>query len=214
MTRLPVLTCREDELDRLEIATPCEVSWDAMPGDARIRHCGQCKQNVYNVEALTRGEALRLIAAREGRVCLRIYRRPDGTVVTADCWARLREARRRGVRAFVAVLIVAGFAEIAAVVTGLLGLGHLIGFGRTMGTALPPPVASLPVPVAPAPDLPPAPLSPPPEFPPEMGRLVPRGHRPTKDEPGKASRGGVSDPTPEARTQGHLMGGGSSTTRR
>jgi hypothetical protein len=51
------------------------------PGDGRTRFCGQCRQNVYNVEAMSRGEARRLIAAREGRVCVRILRRPDGTVV-------------------------------------------------------------------------------------------------------------------------------------
>ena len=40
----------------------------------------QCKQNVYNVSELTRAEANRLLRAR---ACVRIYRRPDNTVVTA-----------------------------------------------------------------------------------------------------------------------------------
>src|SRR3954469_12302446 len=99
MIKLPVFPApapapaRPDEIDALEIATPCEVPWDSLAGGVRVRHCGKCKQNVYNIEAMSRGEALRLVAAREGRVCLRIFRRPDGTVVTADCWSRLRAAR-------------------------------------------------------------------------------------------------------------------------
>jgi hypothetical protein len=114
---------RLDVVDEVTIASPCTVSWDGMRGDDRVRFCGQCRQNVYNVEALDRGAARRLIEAREGRVCLRILRRDDGTVVTADCWTRLRAARRRGVLAFVAMLIVVGFAQLCAMRFGLRALG-------------------------------------------------------------------------------------------
>jgi hypothetical protein len=151
MTKLPILPARPDEIDGLEIATPCEIPWDSLAGDARVRHCGKCKQNVYNIEAMSRGEALRLVAAREGRVCLRIFRRPDGTVVTADCWSRLRAARARGLGAFVAVLVVAGLAELAAMAFGLLGLRRLTDGGRTMGAVAPVPTVSVPRPGAPPP---------------------------------------------------------------
>ena len=50
-----------DALDLVEIAIPCEVPWDSMPGDEQVRHCGQCRQNVYNVASLTRAEAMRLL---------------------------------------------------------------------------------------------------------------------------------------------------------
>ena len=128
-------------MDEVVIASPCIVSWDGMRGDDRVRFCGQCRQNVYNVEALDRGAARRLIEAREGRVCLRVLRRDDGTVVTADCWTRLRAARRRGVLAFVAMLIVVGFAQLGAMRFGLRALG---GGGAptghaTMGAPPPPP---------------------------------------------------------------------------
>ena len=92
--RSPSPAVCEAELDDLEVQTPCDVPWDTMSGDNRVRFCGQCRQNVYNIEALARAEVVRLIAAREGRLCVRFHRRPDGTVVTADCWARLRAARR------------------------------------------------------------------------------------------------------------------------
>jgi hypothetical protein len=116
-----------DAIDRIEISSPCTVPWDVMKGDDRVRFCGQCRQNVYNVEALGRGEARRLIAETEGRACVRILRRPDGTVVTADCWARLRAARRRGIVPFLAMLLVVGVAELAAVSFGLFALGELLG---------------------------------------------------------------------------------------
>jgi hypothetical protein len=143
MTKLPVLPSYSDDIDGVDIATPCEVAWDSLRGDARVRHCSQCKQNVYNIEAMSRGEALRLVAAREGRVCLRIFRRPDGTVVTADCWSRLRAARARGLGAFVAVLVVAGLAELVAMAFGLLGLRRLTDQARTMGAPAPVPSVSV-----------------------------------------------------------------------
>ena len=94
-----------------------------------MRFCGQCRQNVYNVEAMSRGEARRLIAAREGRVCVRILRRPDGTVVTADCWARLRAARRRGFLPFLGMMVLVGFTELSAIGVGLVRLKGVIGGG-------------------------------------------------------------------------------------
>jgi hypothetical protein len=56
-----------------------------MTGDNRVRHCQECKLNVYNLSEMTRSEAERLIAGREGRLCVRFYRRADGTILTRDC---------------------------------------------------------------------------------------------------------------------------------
>ena len=121
-----------DAIDEIDISTPCTVSWDQMRprgGDGRVRYCGQCRQNVYNVEAMSRAEAHRLIAAREGRVCVRILRRPDGTVVTADCWARLRAARRHGVLPFLGMMVLVGLVELVAIGAGLSRLGRLLAGG-------------------------------------------------------------------------------------
>jgi len=120
--RSPSPAACDAELDDLDVQTPCDVPWDTMSGDSRVRFCGQCRQNVYNIEALARAEVVRLVAAREGRLCVRFHRRPDGTVVTADCWARLRAARRKGVLAFVALLAFVGVAQVFAIVVGLAGL--------------------------------------------------------------------------------------------
>jgi hypothetical protein len=72
-------------LDDIHIATPCQTSWDEMPGDDRVRSCPACSRAVYNIAAMTSNEVAALIADREGRLCARLFRRADGTVVTADC---------------------------------------------------------------------------------------------------------------------------------
>jgi hypothetical protein len=151
---LPVLNDGPDALDLVEIPIPCEVPWNSMPSDEQVRHCGQCRQNVYNVSAFTRAEAMKLLRTR---ACLRIYRRPDNTVITSDCRERLRAARKRGLLVFAGALLVVLWAQICAQFFGLMGLRRLIGGGPTMGEPAP---ISVPVMGAP-PVLPP----PPPEVP-------------------------------------------------
>ena len=105
---------RADPLSRMRVASPCPASWEAMEGDDRIRFCRLCDLHVYNVSELTRGEAESLVARTEGRLCARLYRRADGTVLTKDCPTGLRAARRRAGRAagaaFAAVLSLCGLA--------------------------------------------------------------------------------------------------------
>ncbi|GJQ30058.1 MAG: hypothetical protein HBSAPP03_19420 [Phycisphaerae bacterium] len=86
-----------------------------MDGDDRVRRCGQCDKYVYNVTAMTRDEAERLIVAREGRACLRLYRRADGTVLTADCPVGLARVRARAAR-----LALRTVAAVLAVVTAVV----------------------------------------------------------------------------------------------
>jgi len=66
-----------------------------MIGTDRVRFCGQCSLNVYNLSAMTRDEAESLIAANEGRLCIRFYRRGDGSIITQDCPVGLRAVRQR-----------------------------------------------------------------------------------------------------------------------
>ena len=82
-------------IDRLRIATPCPISWEQMTGDNRVRFCNHCQLNVYNLSALSRVEAEELIASTEGRLCARLFRRADGTVLTENCPVGLRALRRR-----------------------------------------------------------------------------------------------------------------------
>lgn len=74
-----------DVINGLDIASPCKASWSAMKGDDRTRLCSHCEKHVYNIAAMTSSEVEDLIRATEGRFCSRLYRRRDGTVLTADC---------------------------------------------------------------------------------------------------------------------------------
>jgi hypothetical protein len=82
-------------LESLKIASPCTVSWEAMSGGRRIRHCGLCKLNVYNLSGMTRADAEELVRGMEGRVCVRLFRRKDGTVLTADCPVGFKAVRQK-----------------------------------------------------------------------------------------------------------------------
>jgi hypothetical protein len=77
-------------LDNLEVATPCNAAWDDMRGDERVRFCALCEKNVYNLSSLARDEAEALVREKEGKLCVRFFRRDDGTVLTADCPVGLR----------------------------------------------------------------------------------------------------------------------------
>jgi len=66
-----------------------------MTGDNRVRFCDHCRLNVYNISELSSSEAENLIASTEDRICARLFRRTDGTVLTKDCPVGLRALRRR-----------------------------------------------------------------------------------------------------------------------
>lgn len=95
----------KDLLDNVTIAKPCSASWNAMDGDDRKRFCASCRLHVYNVAGLDRAEANALVATGD-KVCLRIYRREDGTVLTKDCPVGVR-ATAGGTTAF--ALLTAAF---------------------------------------------------------------------------------------------------------
>jgi hypothetical protein len=99
-------------LEKIEIATPCKADWNQMSGDERVRFCGLCRLNVYNLSGMSRADAEALVKKSEGKVCVRLFKRPDGTVLTQDCPIGIRIARK--VRRSVA------FA--AATIAGALGL--------------------------------------------------------------------------------------------
>lgn len=86
MPRLPMSL-----LSRVEVATPCKADWESMSGDDKKRFCSLCKLHVHNLSAMSEAEAEAFVRQAEveraggGRVCVRFYRRADGTVLTQDC---------------------------------------------------------------------------------------------------------------------------------
>jgi hypothetical protein len=112
-------------LNDLRIATPCPASWDAMRGDDRVRFCDSCSKQVYNISGLTAVAAVALVRESEGRLCVRLYRRKDGTVLTADCPVGLRSAlRRRLIRMVTAGVVV--FAMLRSGISLFAGPGPRI----------------------------------------------------------------------------------------
>ncbi len=94
MTRLPI------DLDAITIQSPCTVPWESMKGNERKRFCGQCRLHVHDISQLTRREAVALLEETGGECCLRLWRRPDGTVsrrTAAACASdRAQKSRRDG----------------------------------------------------------------------------------------------------------------------
>lgn len=83
-------------LRNVRVAAPCHESWDAMAGSDQVRSCERCQHKVYNLSELTEAEAEALLQSAEGRLCMRFYRRADGTIMTKDCpvGSTARRARR------------------------------------------------------------------------------------------------------------------------
>lgn len=81
LVSLPVVNA----LDSIAIPTHCTVSWGQMAGDDRSRFCRACRHDVHDVSELTTEEAIALLQRPGEPPCLRVYRRNDGRVLTADC---------------------------------------------------------------------------------------------------------------------------------
>jgi hypothetical protein len=80
----------------LRVASPCTADWERMAGDDRVRHCAECNLDVYNFSALTSSEIAQLLTTSKGqRLCGRLYRRADGTLLTRDCPVGLRVRVKR-----------------------------------------------------------------------------------------------------------------------
>src|SRR3954470_12037102 len=106
-------------LEGVRVAAPCKADWEKMVGDERMRYCGQCSLHVYNLSGMTKREAETLVANAEGRLCIRYYRRADGSILTRNCPVGLRAVKQRVTR-------IAG-AALSAV------LGFFAGVGLNFG---------------------------------------------------------------------------------
>jgi len=119
-------------LDSIQVAKPCTASWEAMEGDEKVRFCGQCRLHVFNLSAMDVEEAAALIAQKDGRLCVRFYRRRDGTTLTQDCpvgvaaWRkRLRVMWASAAGAFAALFGAASWALNASTMTQGAPIGRV-----------------------------------------------------------------------------------------
>jgi len=84
-----------DPLSFVRIAAPCRADWEQMSGNEQVRFCGQCSLKVYNLSNMSKRDAEALIIGAEGKLCVRYYRRADGTILTANCPTGLQILKRR-----------------------------------------------------------------------------------------------------------------------
>lgn len=83
-------------MDAPKLRKACDVEWDQLPGDERVRHCPHCRENVTNISTMAPADAQRFLAANPG-ACLRFHRDDDGRLV-------FERPRRRLALAVVATL--------------------------------------------------------------------------------------------------------------
>lgn len=76
------MTMKKDKLQRLQVASPCSSSWEAMDGDGRRRRCLECDKAVYDFAQLTPREIAGVIEASQGELCARLTRDEWGRLVT------------------------------------------------------------------------------------------------------------------------------------
>ena len=93
-------------VDGLRIGTPCPMRWDDLRGDGAKRFCGECRLHVYDFAQMTAREIEDVTHAGDERVCARIVKRADGTILTKDC-GPVRGRRRRLSRVAAALVGVA-----------------------------------------------------------------------------------------------------------
>ncbi|MFT3687138.1 MAG: hypothetical protein QM783_19815 [Phycisphaerales bacterium] len=122
-------------LDRVQVASPCDMRWEDMTGDERMRRCEQCSLNVYNLSAMPQSEAEALLARhfnddgteKQGRFCGQLFRRADGTVMTADCPVGLAAVRAKARRTMVRVAAAIGLTSLVSVLAAAESKGALFG---------------------------------------------------------------------------------------
>ncbi|WP_437781797.1 hypothetical protein [Sorangium sp. So ce1097] len=142
--RLDGITARRGPslLDSLRVASPCAARWDEMAGDDRVRFCDHCERHVYNLSEVPRDEAERLVRAAAGDLCVRLYRRADGTVLTADCPVGVSRRRIRGLAAAAVggSLLAAGTALVSsmAVMGGIAEPPRALEPDVSVGSLIPP----------------------------------------------------------------------------
>lgn len=90
-------------LDGICIAMPCSVDWNEMKGDNKVRLCGGCNKNVYNISAMSKEEAEELLSAPT-LPCIQIARTDTGAIVTDQKPTTIRWFVSYGKNAVTAIL--------------------------------------------------------------------------------------------------------------
>lgn len=96
----------------ITVTEPCDVGWDAMPGDSRERHCVQCNRSVFNSVAMSRQQMNDLLQAGDALPCMRLAQYPGGSLLIADEYIRPKSVSSMIGTALVSILaLTSGFAN-------------------------------------------------------------------------------------------------------
>lgn len=130
-----MLEADKDLMRKTMIAAPCSEKWDDMTGDDRARLCAKCDLHVVNTFMLTDEEVLATLARvhKGERVCMRIYRRPDGTFMTRNCPVGIQKIRERVYKA--AVWMAGGLSLMLSLAANALPAGGNSNGGNSTGGA-------------------------------------------------------------------------------
>ncbi len=63
-------------IDSVKVGSACGEKWKQMDGNDKVRFCSHCSKSVNNLSEMTRKEAMRLVRASGGAVCIRYYTVP------------------------------------------------------------------------------------------------------------------------------------------
>ena len=50
----------KNQLDQIQVSSPCSADWDTMIGNQQVRFCEHCNLSVHNLSAMTRHRLLEL----------------------------------------------------------------------------------------------------------------------------------------------------------
>ena len=78
------MSANNRRLDQIKVVSPCSTDWDRMSGDEKKRFCSECDKFVYDFSQMTRRQVEAIVSVHRGRMCARITRRPDGSLVTLE----------------------------------------------------------------------------------------------------------------------------------
>ena len=93
----------------LTVSSPCPKTWEELVGNDRVRYCGQCHLNVYNLTIMNPAEIEQLVHQTGGRLCGRLYVRPDRKATLRDCPTGRSSIVRRRIRQAAAAFAVVIF---------------------------------------------------------------------------------------------------------
>ena len=124
-------------LPQIEIDTPCPKDWDEMHGTDAKRFCDHCHLHVHNFSEMQPTEIKSLVDSGD-RICARMARRDDGSIVTKACQTGSKPLTRRG---WLGQLSAVAAAALGMFVTGCGKIRHanpdIHGGTTTTGEAIP-----------------------------------------------------------------------------